>query len=278
MNNLTQRIITGIAGAAVMLFCIAYSYWTFTLFFLLLSICLHTEYLQLCSHLEGYGKSMGYRILNLVLGTFIFLFTTLCIEQERTDLLVLIFPLISIFFIIEIYRHAPSPYRNIGLNLAAVFYIPVPLLLLNYLGFRYGYWPVLSFTLIIWANDTFAYFCGKLFGKHLLFPRISPKKTWEGFAGGLIAGILCAWTLKTWFYPGGLPMMNLAEWTGFAMICSVAGTLGDLAESMFKRSIQRKDSGHILPGHGGFLDRFDAYLMAIPFIFTYLACLSLLKI
>jgi phosphatidate cytidylyltransferase len=129
---------------------------------------------------------------------------------------------------------------------------------------------------MVWCNDTFAYFAGRWLGRHKLFERISPKKTWEGFFGGLVMSVLCGVVLHQVYpdamfnvlYPGA--HMSLIDWMGLGVVVSVAGTFGDLAESLLKRSIDIKDSGSILPGHGGFLDRFDGFLLAVPCAVVYL--------
>jgi phosphatidate cytidylyltransferase len=124
---------------------------------------------------------------------------------------------------------------------------------------------VLSFFLIIWTYDTFAYLTGILVGKHRLFPRVSPKKTWEGTAGGFIFGLAATFLLSKYFTD-----FDLLNWLIIASIIMVFGTFGDLSESLLKRSLNIKDSGNILPGHGGLLDRFDAVLMAAPAVFVYI--------
>jgi len=122
---------------------------------------------------------------------------------------------------------------------------------------------------MLWANDTGAYLSGRSFGKHKLFERISPNKTWEGFIGGILLAVVIALNLEHYF--GALSKW---EWVTMAVIIGVFGTLGDLVESMLKRSLGVKDSGNILPGHGGLLDRFDGLLMAAPLVFFFLLMLS----
>ena len=158
-------------------------------------------------------------------------------------------------------------------------YVALPFALLNTLAFQYSpesntvtftkLYP-LSLFIFLWASDTGAYCSGMLFGKHKLFPRISPKKSWEGSIGGgilavLISALICS-LVKT----------NYLEWAGFALVVVVFGTWGDLVESLFKRQLGINDSGHILPGHGGILDRMDSSLLAIPASVIYLFTLSIL--
>ena len=125
---------------------------------------------------------------------------------------------------------------------------------------------VIGFFLLIWANDTGAYLSGVSFGKHKLMERISPKKTWEGFFGGLVTAMLVGWLLSGW-----LGVVDKFEWVIIAVIVSVSGTYGDLVESMLKRSIGVKDSGTFLPGHGGFLDRFDSAIISFPLVYLFIA-------
>jgi phosphatidate cytidylyltransferase len=158
------------------------------------------------------------------------------------------------------------------MSLMAVVYISLPLGLLMFFfnpvvmsgPFHYG--KALGFLVILWLNDTGAYLVGSLIGKHKLFERISPGKTWEGSAGGALFALLTAWGLSFIF-----KQLDVSQWMILSLIIVVTGTLGDLVESMLKRSLALKDSGDILPGHGGILDRFDAVLLSAPFVFVYLA-------
>lgn len=184
---------------------------------------------------------------------------------------VLLLPAVFLLFIIELYRRKGTPFANIAWALAGIVYIAVPFALLAYLPVKDAvpgdivYRPMILLTifLVVWTNDVGAYLFGVTLGRHRLFERISPKKSWEGFFGGLLcavgAGMLIAHFLN---FP-------LLYWGGAALVIAVAGVLGDLIESMLKRSVDLKDSGNIIPGHGGFLDRFDALLLAAPFVFVY---------
>jgi phosphatidate cytidylyltransferase len=125
---------------------------------------------------------------------------------------------------------------------------------------------VVGFFLLIWANDTGAYLSGISFGRHKLFERISPKKTWEGFIGGLILAVLVSWLVSGW-----LGVVGKFNWVVIAALISIAGTYGDLVESMLKRSLGVKDSGKIMPGHGGFLDRFDSAIISFPLVYLFIS-------
>jgi phosphatidate cytidylyltransferase len=171
-------------------------------------------------------------------------------------------------FIVELYRNKPSPFENIALTLLGILYIVLPFGLLNFLfipGLNHVYILLLCYFAILWINDTFAYLFGRTFGKHRLFERISPKKSWEGSIGGALTSIFAAWLISS--LENSLPFMH---WLAIAAIIVIAGALGDLIESMLKRSLNCKDSGTLLPGHGGILDRFDAVFISAPLIFVYI--------
>ena len=151
----------------------------------------------------------------------------------------------------------------VALPMAAVLFIP------QMLVGKWSAWAMLAFISIIWVNDVFAYLVGVTLGKHRLCERISPKKSWEGFFGGLIGAVGAA-VLFGHLFEG-----NLLVWGGLGLVTALAGVAGDLVESLFKREADVKDSGAIMPGHGGFLDRFDALLVAAPFALLYLILTSL---
>jgi phosphatidate cytidylyltransferase len=189
-----------------------------------------------------------------------------------TTSIIVIIPVIFLIFIAELWRNKARPFINIALSLTAVVYIAIPFGLMMYffnpvvLSGPMHYGIVLGFLVILWLNDTGAYFVGSMVGKHKLFERISPGKTWEGSAGGAVFALLTAWGISFVF-----KQLDVKQWMLLALLIVISGTLGDLIESMLKRSLGIKDSGSILPGHGGLLDRFDAVLLSAPFVFVYLA-------
>ena len=144
----------------------------------------------------------------------------------------------------------------------------LPLLLGN--G-KWNPWIVILYIFLIWANDVFAYLFGITLGRHRLFERISPKKSWEGFFGGLLGAVAMGYVAAT------VLEASVAMWIGVALVAAISGVFGDLVESMMKRSIDIKDSGNIIPGHGGWLDRFDALILSAPFVFVY-ACIYTLAV
>ncbi|MDR2293554.1 MAG: phosphatidate cytidylyltransferase [Prevotellaceae bacterium] len=176
---------------------------------------------------------------------------------------------LTMIWIIELYKKSEKPIENIALFILPIIYIAVPFTLMHYLNCfdPDGKFYILAFFILIWANDVGAYCFGILFGKHgkhKFFPRISPKKTWEGFAGGIITAIIASVIIAK-------SMLNIEIYhlIIIAITTSVFGTFGDLAESMLKRSAGVKDSGKIMPGHGGILDRFDSAIFAFPMVFVY---------
>lgn len=186
--------------------------------------------------------------------------------------LVIIVPFLFLIFVAELWRNKKHPFLNIAISLLGIIYIAFPFGLMIhffdtiYLTGTMHYGIALGYLLLLWLNDTGAYFVGSLVGKHKLFERISPGKTWEGSAGGALFALATAWGLSMLFI-----QLTTMHWLILAIIVVISGTIGDLVESMLKRSLGIKDSGNILPGHGGMLDRFDAVLISAPFVFVYLA-------
>jgi CDP-diglyceride synthetase len=181
-------------------------------------------------------------------------------------------PLTLGVFIVELYRNHSRPFTNIAYTLLGVAYIAGPIAMMNYIAFTpsiggavYDFRLVMGFFFLLWANDTGAYLVGMSMGRNKLFPRISPKKSWEGLIGGVIVAVGVGAFLSMFFTD-----YKLGMWISLGFLIAVAGVFGDLVESMYKRSLQVKDSGNIMPGHGGFLDRFDAVFFAAPIVFVYL--------
>jgi phosphatidate cytidylyltransferase len=194
--------------------------------------------------------------------------------------------LVSIVYLMiaELYQQAKDPINNWAYTMLSQLYIALPFSLLNVLAFRsngynieYSYLAPLAVFVFLWMNDTGAYCVGSLLGRHKLFPRVSPGKTWEGSIGGallVVAVALAIWHFTTLYGVNDLGL-SAAEWAGMGLVVVVFGTWGDLVESLFKRTLGVKDSGNILPGHGGMLDRFDSSLLAVPAVVVYLYTLTL---
>ena len=185
----------------------------------------------------------------------------------------------------ELYLKQEDPIHDWAYTMMSQLYIALPFSLLNVLAFQsdasgiHFVWSIpLSVFVFLWINDAGAYICGSLLGKHKLFPRISPGKSWEGSIGGGILVIIVAvlvWYLSEQYAQNPLGLTAI-EWAGLGLVVVIFGTWGDLVESLFKRTLGIKDSGHILPGHGGMLDRFDSTLMAVPSAVVYLYTLQML--
>ena len=173
-----------------------------------------------------------------------------------------------------LYVKSAKPFTSMAYSLTAVGYVVLPLSLSNLLFAMHDYFDcnvLLSIFIFAWCNDTFAYLIGCKFGKRRLFERHSPKKSWEGFFGGFAATVLAG--VVMWQLLGG----NIYIWLLMAVVTTVVGTFGDLIESMFKRQMGVKDSGNILPGHGGILDRFDILLLVLPVMWIVLGIVQLLS-
>ena len=190
--------------------------------------------------------------------------------------------LVTIIYLLiaELYLRQKDPIQNWAYTMLSQMYIALPFSLLNVLAFNatsqgmvaFNTLLPLSIFVFLWINDSGAYCVGSLLGRHKLFPRISPGKSWEGSIGGAVFVLAAAWAISEFL---DQQMLNTIEWLGLGLTVVVFGTWGDLAESLFKRTLGIKDSGNILPGHGGMLDRFDSSLLAIPAAVVYLYTLSL---
>lgn len=176
-------------------------------------------------------------------------------------------------FVCELWRKSATPIANIATTFMGIIYVALPMAMLLYipqmLVGKWSAWAMLAFVSIIWINDICAYLVGVSIGKHRLCERISPKKSWEGFFGGLAGAVGFAVLF------GHLLGGNLVVWGGLGLVVALAGVAGDLIESLIKREVDVKDSGTMMPGHGGFLDRFDALFIATPFALFYLIVMSL---
>lgn len=261
------RVVTAFFFTIVMLGSIFLGHYTFAAFYLLLSIIVLLEFYKLV-------RTAGirpHRNIGIAVAGIIFLITIAYhFWQLPTKYLMLAVPFVSAIFIAELYKKEKIPFANISYTFVGFVYVTVPFCFFYSLGYllnfyQYSYHLPLSFLLMLWANDTGAYLFGMKFGKRRLFERHSPKKSWEGFFGGVFTSLVVAFVIAQFFAE-----INHLVWAGMAVLISCFGTLGDLVESMLKRSLDAKDSGSFLPGHGGFLDRFDGLLIAAPVVYVYL--------
>ena len=275
--SLKTRTVTGLAFGAVMIGGCLLDPVSCTILFLLITVlCLW----ELGGHLltqDGTATVNWARTIGFIsIGTYFPLIVALKYigGYEEATKLVYLFPAIAFFmFLFELFGKSLKPFHNLGFLALGVLYIGLPFSLLIWICSSpipqfggVGNQFVLAMLFMVWASDVFAYLLGSQIGKNKMFPRISPNKTWEGtlsgVAGAILTGYLCSLVFTSLSFP-------MPFWIGMACICTFFGILGDLVESMFKRSLGIKDSGTLLPGHGGFLDRFDAFVFVIPFVYTY---------
>lgn len=270
MKNFFQRAVTGLTFAFVMTAAILYNQWTFSAVFFLISLLGLLEFYRLIKSDNIQPQVISGIVIAQTL--LVILFSYFFYNIGLSWLLISV-PMIATVFIIELYRNKKNPFANIAFTLSGIIYLALPIMLIIIIGL--GFSPggnvayhgevIMGCILLLWGSDTGAYMIGSKFGKRKLMERISPHKSWEGFFGGMFTSLLAAWINSNW-----IEDLLLAEWMIISLIIVIAGTLGDLVESMLKRSINVKDSGTLFPGHGGILDRFDGLLIAIPFVFFYL--------
>jgi len=265
-SNLTQRIIAGLLGSAGIITAVCYSDWTYFLVFFIICLFSLLEFYKLAA-VDGVVPE---RALGTLAGILLFI-TSFLVEKGLVPAAtyMIVFPLMALVYIVKLYqKQEPKPFTNIAFTFLGVFYIAIPFTLLNIAAFRtgiYNFEIIFGCLFILWASDTGAYFAGTYLGKTKLFERISPKKSWEGFFGGALLALVFALGIAHYF-----TSLSLVQWLVIWLLITIGGTFGDLVESLLKRSIAIKDSGSSIPGHGGFLDRFDGLLIAAPFIAAYL--------
>lgn len=269
LSNLQLRLLTGVLGGAVFIGSIWFNEWTFGMLFLGLTVLGMLEFYKIIAA-KGFQPN---HYLGLLLGTGLFVLVFL-VQKDllKASVLFLLPPVMFLSLVAELYRKKQDPFINIALTLLAVMYVAVPFTMLILLGFleqSYSWHIILGTIFLIWAADTGGYIFGRSFGRRKLFERISPGKTWEGWVGGTLLSLVVAYVLSLFLID-----LGLIAWLGIGVIVSVFGVVGDLVESMLKRSLQIKDSGRLLPGHGGILDRFDSLLMITPFVLAFLKVLE----
>jgi phosphatidate cytidylyltransferase len=283
MNNFIVRTITGVLFVAVLV-CSFLRPQAMVLLFALITGLTIWEFTGLVNEREHVTVN---RLISTVAGVYFF-FAVAGFSSELTPSAVFIPYLVSIIYLMvaELYLKNDDPIHSWAYTMMAQIYIALPFSLLNTLAFHlapqgyvaYDALLPLSVFVFLWMNDTGAYLCGSLLGKHKLFPRISPGKSWEGSIGGgilVIAVAVLVWYLADQYQLNQLGL-SAVEWAGLGLTVVIFGTWGDLVESLFKRTLGIKDSGNILPGHGGMLDRFDSSLLAIPAAVVYLYTIMLL--
>ena len=273
--NFLIRTITAVVYATVMLFCILKGGPWFVGLFAVCTILTTLEYTGLANKYKGTDVSRLWATVAAF--TFYAAIVGLSVMPSSAVLFLPFMFTLIVIMVRELYFKKPSPVNDWAHTLFPVIYIALPYAMTSMLAFNVqgpdsGYSPVVTLTLFVflWCNDVGAYCTGCTIGKHKLFERISPKKTWEGSIGGAVFTMLAAFLLQH-FLPDWYSFMPVWVWIGMALVVVLFGTWGDLIESLMKREMGIKDSGKILPGHGGMLDRFDSALLAIPATVVYLS-------
>lgn len=262
------RAITGFFFVIVMLGSILLGPYVFGIFYLLLSVLCLNEFYGLVKQ-SGVRPNLPAGLINGVLVYAVFALAVFNSSEPLYHKLAFLLAItLAAIFIAELYKKNEAPFTNISYTFMGIIYAILPFTFfhaLAYVSGSFNFHIPLAFLIMLWANDTGAYLSGRFFGKTKLFERHSPKKTWEGFIGGVLISAVAAYILSRFYTE-----MPWTKWVSVAILIGCFGTLGDLVESMFKRSINVKDSGGILPGHGGLLDRFDGLLLSAPIVYAYL--------
>jgi len=253
-------------GAVAIIGGLYWGMWGYFIIFLVISTFTLWEFYKLAIMDDMAPLKIWGSVIGAALFIISFLFEAGIIPLK---FILLIFPLLTSVFLIKLYKKDEKPFTQVAYTFLGIMYVSIPFSLLNVIVFNsgeYRFQIIIGILFILWASDTGAYFSGILFGKKKLFERISPKKTWEGLVGGAILGLVFAYGFSVYFKD-----LSLIQWLLAAILIVIAGVYGDLVESLFKRSIAIKDSGSAIPGHGGFLDRFDGLLLASPFVAAFIS-------
>lgn len=269
MNNLITRSLSGFIYVGAITASILLGPTTYTVFFALLTGLALWEFYNLIDKQLNTTMKKGIAIFG---GVYLFVSGFLSFAGIIPFRYVSLWFLVMLFLLIrELYNKKTNPFQETAMIFFGQIYIAFPLMVMGRLTYPLDnsglYYPFLlmAFFCLIWVYDTGAYLVGVTFGKHRLFERISPKKSWEGLIGGLVLALAASIGIS-FLLPGH---MSTWQWVGFALVTVIFGTWGDLVESMIKRSLNVKDSSNMIPGHGGLLDRFDSCLMAIPAVVIY---------
>jgi phosphatidate cytidylyltransferase len=280
VTNLVRRTITG----AFIVILVLGGLWLHPVsFFLIVAVMIAGTQNEYYTMVRGTGVRPQV-VAGIIAGFLLYFISTMVAAGwlPGSAFLILI-PVVSAVMIMELFRKVERPFDSLAHTFFSILYTAVPFSMFPFTAFSHtGLEPLIQmkgvefspgipvgFFLLLWTNDTGAYLVGSLIGKHRLFERISPKKSWEGFFGGLMLTLLVARLFSGW-----LGVADAGGWMIIAGIIAIAGTAGDLIESMLKRSLGLKDSGTVMPGHGGFLDRFDSVVVSFPLVYLYIALLG----
>ncbi len=281
MKNMAVRAVTGILFVAAIVVCFLNPVAMAFLFAVATGLTVW-EFAGLVNKRDGVDTN---RFICTVAGVYLF-FAITGFTSGQTPSTVFIPYLVTLIYLLvaELYAKNPDPIQTWAYTMMSQLYIALPFSMVSVLAFRatpegvvFTSLMPLSVFVFLWTNDTGAYCCGSLLGRHKLFPRVSPGKSWEGSVGGAV--FVMAVSALVWYLADAYGVndlqLGLAQWLGLGLVVVVFGTWGDLVESLFKRTLGIKDSGNILPGHGGMLDRFDSSLLAFPAAVVYLYTLTL---
>ncbi|GIV42021.1 MAG: phosphatidate cytidylyltransferase [Vicingaceae bacterium] len=272
MNNLTKRIISAIVYGVLFIGCSIYSGYTLMIFLtFILTLALTETY-----HLSNFTSSIVLKLIHHFFGVLFFFFVSLGFLSRTYEILAFSIVPIILSPIVCLFLSKNDFVNQLSRFLFSFLYPSLGISALFALGFAFNpsqYNPalILSVLVLIWANDTFAYFTGMIFGKHKLAETISPKKTWEGLFGGLIFTVIISLVIHHFYH-------SLIEPVSLGIVIVISGTLGDLIESKWKREAGVKDSGTIMPGHGGIFDRIDSIVLVAPVVFVYLYFFKILNL
>lgn len=282
MKDLLIRSLTGILFVAILVGAIMWDKLAVAALFFIISLIGLNEFFALMIK-NGFNPKKS--ITTAIGAVIYFIISLYSFDQYSFKFLLFIFPLLVLLVVIEIFRKNETPISNIAFSIMGILYVVIPFAILNFFAYestysdviniedgQHNYWLLLGFFLLQWSNDTGAYLIGSSLGKHKMTPEISPNKTWEGAIGGFVMSLLVAFVISYFTYS------SLFHWLAISTIVVIFGTIGDLTESRIKRTCGVKDSGRIMPGHGGILDRFDGVLFSAPFVLAYLHIFNLFSL
>ena len=270
IKTLGTRALTALVFVLVLLGSLLWNYYSFTIFFFIVAMMGLNEFYQLSEKLNA----QPYKVSGFILGAITYLLFIPLFTGPIVYLLILI-PFIV--FSVALFNKRENPVQNILFTFSGIIYSVLPFALLHGLVLKSGFTVMefnphllLGIILLIWSNDTFAYLGGSLFGKHKMIERISPGKTWEGTIFGVVMTIGSGYIVGKYILG-----TDITLWLILGMIVPVLATIGDLVESMLKRQAGVKDTGNIMPGHGGILDRFDSLIFVSPFVLVIVKLIAL---